>query len=1116
MGERRESREFEAAPGPDSRASSALAEIRSVISRVRERWRWVEIARGALLWAAAALGAALLVALLELALMPGLPARLVLFLLLLGTVSCGFAVGLARPALRRIRDEEVARRLEHACPEIGDSLIGAVQLARDRHAASAAFVAAAIVQARDRLLDARPAKAHALTRLGRCARVSLPVIAVAAAAFSIFPGPLGSALLQVALPFSFVPVQGRVRIVKVKPGDAAVRSGARVAVEVEIAPLEEPPASGRLFYRLKGGKELERDLVRVDRTHYSSLLTVQTDLSYRAEVGRTQSRAYGLKVLERPALRRVDLAIRYPRYTGRPPERREKAVGPELDIRALAGSVLTVTAVSKGPVRSVFMEMRGGDQVERKALDLAGGRHASGILQLDRPGRRRYAIRLEDEAGAEDLAAWHLLEVLPDEPPAVSFAAPARNLALKPGETVKLAVKASDDYRLESVKVRFRRNREGEARPLVSWREPASPTELAEAHAWRLEAGSFTVGDMVTYWAEARDAAGNRARSAVWEVKLVDPASRARERKRALEALLAAVREIASIQRRVLKETQKLPRGGPAAKEVLGGQLAVREKTLTACRMETVPDAGVKLVKVALARLGAGPMTRAAGLAEGLVRSPAAKPEGLITVQKEILRQLERLLGVLPRAIEAAGKEPEEAGESDLPDVAAEKLKELQEQLEKFIAEQRKVLSDTMDLAKMPVEDFTEEDKEKLDALAATEEKWEKFLKDARSDLSMLPKQDFSSPQLLKELIEIYSEVEMAKDALKKQAAEIAVPLEQAGLELAEELTTHIEKWLPDTPDRDKWSMEEPLGEYQTPMAELPEELEDIIGELMEEEEDFFEEMEDVTSSWADSLDKGAGWDTLDGPISNMSAQGVTGNRLPNASEIGGRSGEGRTGRASGEMVEDTATGKGGRRTPTRLTPDAFLGGEIKDLSKDPAGGATGGGKLSGAGEEGLEGPVPPDIKRRLERLKGAQASLRNKAERVGAQLKLKGYPAGDIDSTLRTLGRLGLDFKDGRYMNTPVYRRAVLAGFSRARRFVEGTAEIELDRSRVLGELEDEIGPGGDEIDPAGYEALIRAYRDTIRSGRMPVLDETTIREGAGDLVPEVLRSPGAAGPSR
>ncbi len=70
-----------------------------------------------------------------------------------------------------------------------------------------------------------------------------------------------------------------------------------------------------------------------------------------------------------------------------------------------------------------------------------------------------------------------------------------------------------------------------------------------------------------------------------------------------------------------------------------------------------------------------------------------------------------------------------------------------------------------------------------------------------------------------------------------------------------------------------------------------------------------------------------------------MNAQGVTGNQLPNTSEIGGGSGEGRTGKSTGEYVEDKAVGKGGRRTPTRLTPEPFQKGQVSDSSGEPGGG---------------------------------------------------------------------------------------------------------------------------------------------------------------------------------
>jgi hypothetical protein len=57
--------------------------------------------------------------------------------------------------------------------------------------------------------------------------------------------------------------------------------------------------------------------------------------------------------------------------------------------------------------------------------------------------------------------------------------------------------------------------------------------------------------------------------------------------------------------------------------------------------------------------------------------------------------------------------------------------------------------------------------------------------------------------------------------------------------------------------------------------------------------------------------------------------------------------------------VGDEAVGKGGRKTPSRLTPDPFVKGQIQDHSKDAQGGATGGGKESGQGGKGLEGRNP-------------------------------------------------------------------------------------------------------------------------------------------------------------
>jgi hypothetical protein len=322
---------------------------------------------------------------------------------------------------------------------------------------------------------------------------------------------------------------------------------------------------------------------------------------------------------------------------------------------------------------------------------------------------------------------------------------------------------------------------------------------------------------------------------------------------------------------------------------------------------------------------------------------------------------------------------------------------------------------------------------------------------------------------------------------LTKKSADIAVPLEQLGYERAEELKTNMEKWLPDTPDREKWSQEESPSDKdkEAPMAELPSELEDLIGALMEEEEDLMAEAEDVSSSAIDSLDKGAGWDAADGPISNNSAKGVTGNRLPNTSEIGGRSGEGRSGKSSGEFVGDEAVGKGGRKTPSRLTPDPYVAGQIKDHSKDPEGGASGGGKESGQGGEGLEGPMPRQpAPRDLARLAGKQAALRNKAEGVDLQFQVAGFHRTDMKKLLDIMAQVERDLAGGRYQNVARQRKALAATAADIKQYLKGEFHVRRDTSANLpAEIQKDILGGVADPSPAGWEQINREYFERLMS---------------------------------
>ena len=209
--------------------------------------------------------------------------------------------------------------------------------------------------------------------------------------------------------------------------------------------------------------------------------------------------------------------------------------------------------------------------------------------------------------------------------------------------------------------------------------------------------------------------------------------------------------------------------------------------------------------------------------------------------------------------------------------------------------------------------------------------------------------------------------------------------------------------------------------------------------------------MDDVTSKYAGSFDKGVGWDASDGPISSMNAQGVTGNQLPNTNEMSGRSGEGRQGKSSGEFVEDKAVGKGGRRTPTRLTPEPFQQGQVDDQSTDPAGGATGGGKLSGAGEEGLEGPVPAPLKKELQRLAGKQASLINRAERIRERFQVNDYSGFRFLQAITLMNRVRSDLEQYRYRNALRARDETVGVIRETRLLLSGEVDVTADTSQSM-----------------------------------------------------------------
>jgi len=411
----------------------------------------------------------------------------------------------------------------------------------------------------------------------------------------------------------------------------------------------------------------------------------------------------------------------------------------------------------------------------------------------------------------------------------------------------------------------------------------------------------------------------------------------------------------------------------------------------------------------------------------------------------------------------------------------ADKLKKLHDKLDEFTEVQQRVIKASQDLAKTPPEKLTPAQLGELKDVANKEDEWAKYFKEASTDLSRIPETKALDTALIPELNEIYSEIQKVADELQPKNIEINVKAEEVGLELAKSLSNRMEEWLPDIGDHVKWNLEEPATPPDVPLAQLPEELEDLMGDLVEQEENMTAENEDVSSSWADSMSD-AGWDAMDGPISNFSAVGKTGNTLPNNTEISGRSGEGRSGKSHGEFVEQTASGKGGRKTPTRLTPEEFESSVVQDKSTEGTGGSTGGGKRAGFGGRGLTGPTPPITQDQGVRLAGRQADIREKAQKLEGLLRRYQLPTARLQTAIGQMRDIEQAVRANRYENVLPVQKAAVQNLRENQTFVGEKVRLNQEQSdSIPPRVRHQITQGLQEKFPEGYEDLLKLYYEAL-----------------------------------
>jgi hypothetical protein len=1078
--------------------TEAYPRLMGALDEVRGRWRRQKLLEGVLL---AAAGAAALLVFLVLAdnlLQPGVAGRAVLAATLWGTLAVALMALVVRRWLEDRRDDYFAALVEERHPELHNRLINALQLGRVRQRGfSADLVERIVSDAEDATadlelpdsVDTRPTR-----RAGLWALIAVAVVAIYAVAFGPY---FSNGLSRLLLPAADIPPYTRTQVPGdgIQPGHTRVAEGKPVPIAARVQGVI--PAAARLHVRKASGDweafDMQRDPDRADTFRFT-VPRADASFEYRVSAGDGRSPTFGVEVVRPPRVVGLTVTTRPPAYTVLSPARSE---GPDGKVSGLAGTGADVVIHSSKPLQKAELTTKEGEHIElvRRCDDLTWGcalivwsREAHGTPAV--AGRMvqaptTYQIRLLDTDGYESAdLLWRPVELLRDSPPQVELVTPGDKLPLRPSDTLELTVVCKDDYGLGAVRLLYRVNGEEQVREQVAFSHTGPPKQAtSDTVRWSLSGSGLKAGGRVEYWAEAEDrndvTGPGRGESPHFSFDVVTPADVAARLDFNVSDYVQALEAILRLQRENRKSTaEEAPFDGLVVR-----QSKVREgtgKLAVAMEHDVTPVQGVA---ESLKRLRQGLMAEALLLLES--GRDSSRPDlqarfrtRSLPVQDQIIKELEALLARLQRN-ELAKKELRKLEKND-----PQKFKRVAAALSDIIKGLDQLLKDQTELAgkfeRMPKRDpdAVKEDKVKgLDELAEKAKRAEKWTKGSVNEMAKMAPGFVDDFGLRPDVNKVFEEVEKAAQRAKPEKIEVS--LEDLGVGLATKMKEDLEMWLADSPDNLKWVLEEPLNKkpQKIPEMPLPKALEDLIGDLLQKADEFDQEADDVTSAWADNLDQ-AGWGVADGPISSFSAKGKTGNDLPNNSEMTGRSGDGRRGKSSGQMVGDTARALEGRKTPARVGNERYEPGQLKQQGHDDPNGATGGGKKAGAGRLGLQGGTPPDPVDNMGRLSAKQARLRERAEQVARKLDTVGATASRLNQSIELMKSVEKDLNDHRYADAFRKRKEALQKLRGAFTGLDRSTATQIKRADHLPEkVKRELLQAADEGYPPGYEGLLKSY---------------------------------------
>ena len=545
--------------GPQSKTAPKYETfVERQIARARGRIRALDVAAVGLALLLATLAYCLIMTFLDQALDLPAGARLAAFLVFAAAAVLSLGVAAFRLLSRRVNPYYAARQIEQTLPDAKNSVVNWLDL---RAANLPPAIRGALGQRAARDLKQadleRAISTRRTTWLGTAALALFIVLLV----WLVAGGGQAFSLLQRAFaPFQEVAIASRTELTLLQPegGDITVPLGRPVTFRVHVTgrvPHVNEPDALRLHYRYNPTDPyIEQNLEQDADGEWASTLApdqVQSGLWYMIRGGDAQTPEYQVRVRAqaqvagfdvkyhyRPYLHRADHVVHYPN---------EDAVAPHL--RAPRGTEVTLTARANRPVREGLVETDLGGVKKEISAEMLQPDTMRFHFPLDRSGAYRVLFTGIDRDKNTDRAPYRI-EVSADRAPLVNVTRPGKDVELPANGTLLLEGQAEDDFGITKMTLRLQ-VKDGPVLKSKVYREGKSfrldngnyPDKLDYKDFVALEkvhgdAGvPFTLapGMEVKYWLEAidncdyPDKTGNIGRSKEYTVKIIEPASSAKQ-----------------------------------------------------------------------------------------------------------------------------------------------------------------------------------------------------------------------------------------------------------------------------------------------------------------------------------------------------------------------------------------------------------------------------------------------------------------------------------------------------------------------------------------------------------------------------------------------------------